>query len=149
MTSETMTAEMIGDCRHIPPLLAKMIYRMKGADKLCLVSDAIAPAGLPESDAVYSLGTGENCTKVRVEQGVAMVEDRSRSAGSVQSLDQMVRNMVFQCHIPLHHAVRMASLTPAEVIGIDHECGSIAVGKRADLCLLDKELQVIKTILAG
>lgn len=149
MTSEDLTAEMIGDGRHIPALLAKMIYKMKGADKLCLVSDAIAPAGLPESDKVYSLGTGENCTKVRVEQGVAMVEDRSRYAGSVQALDQMVRNMVFDCQIPLHDAVTMASLTPATVIGIAEECGSIATGKRADLCILNKELQVVKTVIGG
>ena len=78
-----------------------------------------------------------------------MVEDRSCYAGSIQALDQMVRNLVFDCDIPLWDAVRMASLTPAQVIGIDAECGSVAVGKRADLCLLDKGLQVQKTVIAG
>ena len=149
MTHDTITAEMIADNHHVPPLLAKMIYKAKGADKLCMVSDAIAPAGLPESREIYSLGTGDDCTRVRVEDGVAMVEDRSCYAGSIQALDQMVRNLVFDCDIPLWDAVRMASLTPAQVIGIDGECGSIAVGKRADLCLLDKDLQVQKTVIAG
>lgn len=149
MTHDDLTAEMIADNHHVPPLLARMIYKAKGADKVCLVSDAIAPAGLPESDELYSLGTGEDCTKVRVEDGVAMVEDRSCYAGSVQALDQMVRNMVFDCDIPLTDAVRMATLTPATVIGIDGHCGSIAVGKRADLCVLDSRLNVLKTVIGG
>lgn len=149
MTHNTITAEMIADNHHVPPLLAKMIYKAKGADKVCIVSDAISPAGLPECDTIYRLGTGENCTSVRVEDGVAMVEDRSCYAGSIQALDQMVRNLVYDAQIPLTAAVRMATLTPAQVIGIDAECGSIAVGKRADLCVLNKDLHVIKTVIAG
>lgn len=149
MTHDTITAEMIADNHHVPPLLAKMVYKAKGADKVCLVSDAIGPAGLPESDELYCLGTGEDCTKVRVEDGVAMVEDRSCYAGSVQALDQMVRNMVFDADIPLVDAVRMATLTPAKVIGIDATCGSLEAGKRADLVILDKDLQVEKTVIAG
>lgn len=149
MTHDTITAEMIADNHHVPPLLAKMIYKAKGADKVCLVSDAIGPAGLPESRELYCLGTGDDCTMVRVEDGVALVEDRSCYAGSIQALDQMVRNLVFDCEIPLWDAVRMASLTPAQVIGIGEECGSIATGKRADLCILNEALQVIKTVIAG
>lgn len=149
MTHDTITAEMIADNHHVPPLLAKMIHKAKGADKVCIVSDAISPAGLPESDRIYSLGTGDNCTRVRVEDGVAMVEDRSCYAGSIQALDQMVRNLVNDAQIPLVDAIRMATLTPAQVIGIDSQCGSIAAGKRADLCLLDKKLQVMKTVVAG
>ncbi|MBQ9973879.1 MAG: N-acetylglucosamine-6-phosphate deacetylase [Oscillospiraceae bacterium] len=149
MTHSNITAEMIADNHHVPPLLAKMIHKAKGADHVCLVSDAIAPAGLPESDELYRLGTGEDCTMVRVEDGVAMVADRSCYAGSVQALDQMVRNMVFDAGLPLADAVRMASLTPAGVIGLDECCGSIAVGKRADLCMLDASLNVIRTVIAG
>lgn len=149
MTSEGLTAEIIADNHHIPPLLAKMVYKAKGAERLCIVSDAIAPSGLSESTEVYRLGTGDNCTKVIVEGGVAMVEDRSCYAGSVQSLDLMIGNLVRDAGIPLVDAVRMASLTPAQIIGIDHECGSIEVGKRADFCIMDKNLSVLKTIIAG
>lgn len=149
MTHPEITAEMIADNHHVPPILAKMIYNAKGPEKLCMVSDAIVPAGLPESDEMYCLGTGEGCTKVYVENGIALVEDRSCYAGSVQALDRMIRNVVFDVGIPLVDAVRMASLTPAEVIGIDTECGSIAVGKRADLCFMDPGLNVIKTVVAG
>ena len=78
-----------------------------------------------------------------------MVADRSCYAGSVQSIDRMVRNLVRDAGIPLADAVRMASLTPAEIIGIDHDCGSIEVGKRADLCIMNENLQVCQTIIEG
>lgn len=149
MTSPELTAEMIADNHHVPPRLAQIIYHAKGADKLCLVSDSISPAGFPESAQLYSLGTGAACTKVFVEGGVALVEDKSCYAGSVQSLDQMIRNVVFDAGIPLWAAVRMASLTPAQVVGIDGEVGSLAPGKRADLCLMTPQLQVIKTVIGG
>lgn len=149
MTSPELTAEIIADNHHVPPLLAKMVYTAKGAEGMCIVSDAIAPSGLPESDAVYSLGTGEDCTKVIVEGGVAMVEDRSCYAGSVQSLDRMLRNLVEDAGIPLVDAVKMASLTPARIIGIHRECGSITVGKRADFCIMDQDWNVVETILEG
>ncbi len=149
MTHDSITAEMIADNHHVPPLLAKMIYKAKGADKVCMVSDAIGPAGLPESDQLYCLGTGADCTKVRVEDGVAMVEDRSCYAGSIQAMDRMVRNLVFDAGIPLVDAVRMATLTPAKILGLDKQLGSLAVGKRADLCLLDKDLQVTGTVIGG
>lgn len=140
---------MIADNHHIPPKLAQMIYKCKGPEKLCIVSDSIAPAGFPESKEVYRLGDGENCTKVFVDGGVAMVEDKSCYAGSIQMLDQMVRNLVYDAEIPLVDAVRMATLTPARMSGIDKECGSLEVGKRADICILSPELSVIKTVIGG
>lgn len=149
MTHDNLTAEIIADNHHVPPLLARMVYQAKGPEKLCVVSDAISPSGLPESPKVYQLGAGEGCTKVIVEGGVAMVADRSCYAGSVQSIDRMVRNLVRDAGISLADAVRMASLTPAEIIGMDHDCGSIEVGKRADLCIMDKNLQVCQTIIEG
>ena len=149
MTHREISAEMIADGHHVPPLLAQMIYRAKGAEGVCVVSDAVAAAGLPPSEQLYRLGTGDGCTQVRVEDGVAMVADRSCYAGSVQALDQMVRGLVQSCGIPLWDAVRMASLTPAEVIGLQASCGSLEVGKRADLCVLDQNLNVIKTVVAG
>ena len=149
MTHDNLTAEIIADNHHVPPLLAQMVYQAKGPKKLCVVSDAIAPSGLPESAEVYQLGTGDGCTKVIVENGVAMVADRSCYAGSVQSIDLMIKNLVRDAGIPLVDAVRMASLSPAEIIGIDHDCGSIETGKRADLCIMDENLQVCKTVIEG
>ena len=149
MTHNDITAEMIADNHHIPPLLAQMIYKCKGPEKLCVVSDAITPAGLPESKELYTLGTGENATKVFVADGVALVEDKSCYSGSVQALDRMIVNLVKDCNIPFVDAVRMASLTPAEVIGVDAECGSLRVGKRADSCFMDAHYSITKTVISG
>lgn len=149
MTHPEITAEMIADNHHVPPLLAQMIYRAKGADKLCVVSDAISPAGLPESDTLYTLGTGENATKVFIGGGVALVEDKSCYAGSVQALDDMIGNLARDCEIPFVDAVRMATLTPAKIIGLEKECGSLEVGKRADLCFMNDDYEVLKTVIAG
>jgi N-acetylglucosamine-6-phosphate deacetylase len=148
MTSDAITAEMIADNHHTPPQLAQMIYKCKGADKVCVVSDAIAAAGGTNGQR-FTLGSGENCTKVFVEDGVAIMEDKTHYAGSVQALDQMVQNLVYDAGICLVDAVRMASLTPAEVVGIAGECGSIQVGKRADFCIADSHLHVKKTIVEG
>ena len=84
-----------------------------------------------------------------VEGGVALVEDKSCYAGSVQALDRMISNLVKDCNIPFVDAVRMATLTPAEVIGIEQEYGSLHIGKRADLCLMDEDYTVIKTVISG
>ena len=149
LIDERMTTEIIADTHHIPSMLAKMVYQYKGAEKLCLVSDAISPSGMPERNGLYSLGSGEDSTKVYVEDNVAIVEGQERYGGSVQALDQMIRNVVQQSDVPLVDAVRMASLTPAEVVGIDGECGSLTTGKRADLCFMDQKLNVIKTMIGG
>lgn len=148
MSDNSLTAEMIADNHHTPPQLAQMIYKCKGADKACVVSDAIAAAGGKEGQW-FTLGSGEDCTKVFVEDGVAIMEDKTHYAGSVQALDQMLRNLVNDAAIPLVDAVRMASLTPAEVVGIDEECGSISLGKRADFCIMDANLNVQKTVVDG
>ena len=148
MSSNQLTAEMIADNHHTPPQLAQMIYTCKGAEKVCVVSDAIAAAGGKDGQW-FTLGSGEACNRVFVEDGVAIMEDKTHYAGSVQALDQMIRNLVNDAGIPLVDAVRMASLTPAEVVGIANECGSIHVGKRADLCVMDDRLHVTKTIVDG
>ena len=132
----------------MPAALLKLIYKCKGADKLCVVSDAISAAGLPDGQW-FTLGGEENATRAFVENGLAIMEDKSHYAGSVQALDQMIRNLVRDANIPLVDAVRMASLTPARIIGIDGDCGSVQPGKRADLCVMDRNLQVKKTIVEG
>lgn len=148
LTHDNLTAEIIADNHHIPPILAQMIYKCKGADKLCVVSDAISAAGLPDGQW-FTIGGEENATRAFVENGLAIMEDKTHYAGSVQALDRMIRNLVNDAKLPLVDVVRMASLTPAEIIGIADDCGSIQVGKRADFCVMDQNLQVQKTIVEG
>lgn len=148
---DKLTTEIIADNRHIPPMLASLVYRCKGADKLCIVSDGLSSGGMPDDGRLYSLGStpsGKTVT-VMINNGVAVMGDKSCYAGSVQALDQMVANLVNDAGIPFVDAVRMASLTPAEVIGMQNEIGSIEAGKRADFCIMDRDYRVLETISGG
>jgi N-acetylglucosamine-6-phosphate deacetylase len=151
MTDDRLTTEIIADDRHVPPILARMIYRCKGPDRLCLVSDCIRAGGMPpDSGRPITLGKpGEGGQPVIIVGDIAMLPDRSRYAGSIQSLDRMISNVVRYAGIPIHDAVRMASLTPASVIGLQKEIGSIEAGKRADLCVMDSAFRVRRTICGG
>ena len=80
---------------------------------------------------------------------MAKLPDRSAFAGSVATTDRLVRTMVQKAGLPLHEAVNMASLHPARLIHKDDEIGSIAVGKRADLVLLDEKLLTRRVFVDG
>lgn len=149
LTDGSLTAEMIADNKHIPPELARLIYQCKGADKLCVVSDSLRPAGLPKDGKLYRLGQADDETAqlIKVADGVATLADGSRFAGSVTPLSKMVKNLI-DAGIPIVDAFRMATKTPAEIIG-EQEIGEIAVGKKADLCLFDGEFSLAQVFKRG
>lgn len=151
LTDDRLSVEMIADNRHITEDMAKLIYRCKGADKVCVVSDCLRAGGLEEGDTLYRLGSAKDpgAQQFLVADGAARLPDYSHLAGSVQPISQMIRNLVCGCGIKLTDAVKMGSLSPARVIGADSEIGSIAIGKKADLCLMDPELQVVSTMIDG
>lgn len=148
LTDDNLTAEMIADNKHIPPELAKMIIRAKGVDKVCVVSDSLRCAGMPNDGKLYRLGSGETAQLVRVNDGVATLADGSKYAGSITSVRQMVKNLI-DTGIPVYDAVRTGTLTPAEIIGEDKNYGSISVGKIANICLLDNNFEVEKIFIKG
>jgi N-acetylglucosamine-6-phosphate deacetylase len=150
MTDDRLTTEMIADNHHVPPILANMIYRCKGVDRLCLVSDCIRAGGMSPGSRPFNLGRpGKGGQPVIIVDDIAMLPDKSRYAGSIQSLDRMIGNVVRHAGVPVHDAVRMASLTPAAVIGLQAEIGSIEPGKRADICIMDSGFRVRRTIAGG
>lgn len=144
---DEMDVEVIADGIHLPAPLLKLIYKIKGADHIALITDAMRAAGMPEGDSV--LGGLETGLKVVVDKGVAWLPDRTSFAGSVATADRLVRNMIHLAEVPLTDAIKMISQTPARVMGIDGHKGSIAVGKDADLVLFDQDIQVRKTIVKG
>lgn len=146
-----LTVELIADNHHITPDMARLVYKMKGADKMCVVSDALRAGGMPIDGRLYSLGSKQDKTAMQfvVAQGVAKLPDHSRYAGSIQPVSQMVRNLVQDANIPLVDAVKMGTLTPARIAKLDKTVGSITEGKNADFCLLDHELNVVMTIVGG
>jgi N-acetylglucosamine-6-phosphate deacetylase len=141
---DELTTEMIGDLCHLPPTLMRLVLRCKAPDKLCLVSDAMRGAGRPEGDR-FLMGGQE----VIIEDGVAQLPDRTSFAGSVTPLDAMVRNVVLELGVPLEQTIRLVTLNPARILGIEDWTGSIEVGKKADLVLLDECLQVAATLVEG
>ncbi len=151
LVDDRLTVEIIADNHHITPEMVKLIYKCKGAEQMCIVSDSLRAGGMPSDESLYILGSKSDCDaqKFIVADGAARLPDRSRLAGSIQPLSQMVKNLVFDAGIDLYEAVAMASLTPAKIIGADHQLGSIQEGKLADICILDKNLQVKAVMVNG
>lgn len=133
---------LIPDGVHIHPAVMKMIFRTKGPDGITLVSDAMAAAGLEQG--VHRLGTLD----VIVDGKSARLRDGTL-AGSVILLDDAVRCMVELGVCDLPAAARMASETPARVLGLQHRKGLVAAGYDADLVILDEQLHVFATLIGG
>lgn len=134
--------EIIADGKHLPEELLKFIYKCKGPDRICLTTDATRAAGLPDGSTSI-LGSLKNGFEIIIEDGVAKLPDRQSFAGSVATADRLYRTMAKAIGQDMVALSRMASLTPAAVMGWTDR-GEIAVGKRADLVLLDRDLNVQK-----
>jgi N-acetylglucosamine-6-phosphate deacetylase len=144
LESDGLTAEMICDNKHLPPTLMKLAYKCLGPDRLCAVSDAIGGAGLPDG-ARFHVGAME----YEVRDGVSMTLDGSALAGGSTLLNQMLPVLTDVVGIPLPAAVRMVSLTPATILGLQHDIGSIAAGKNADLAVFNPDFSVWRTMIGG
>ncbi|MBQ9796586.1 MAG: N-acetylglucosamine-6-phosphate deacetylase [Clostridia bacterium] len=148
LNDDRLTVELIADNRHIPPQLAKMILRAKGADKVAVVSDSLRCAGCPKDGSLYKLGADENAQLVKIGDGVAITADGEKFAGSITPVRRMVKNLI-DAGIPLVDAVKTGTLTPAKIIGEDGEIGSIEVGKRANLAILNTDWELLNVLIDG
>lgn len=135
--------EAICDGRHLHPGTVRMIYRAKNVERLLGITDSIAAAGL--GDGLYKLGAME----VVVKGPDAKLLSSGTRAGSILTICQGVKNLMDFVGLPVETAVRCYSETPAKMMGIFHQKGSIDVGKDADLVLLDKDFQVRTTFSCG
>lgn len=143
---DDLTVEIIADGIHLPPPLLQQVYRFIGPERTALVTDSMRGAGMPDGESV--LGSLTNGMKVIIEDGVAKLPDRTAFAGSVATMERLVKNMVQLAHATLPDAVKMATETPARIVGLTDR-GSLEVGKRADVVLFDDEFHVTRTIVAG
>ena len=137
---EDVFAELIADGRHIPPELIRLVFRLKGAEHIALVTDALSVAGSGRREGTL------NGVPFTVEDGVAKLRDRSAFAGSVATMDRLVRECV-RAGVPLTDAVRAASETPARALGL--EKGRIAQGYDADFVLFDGDINVQAVVSGG
>jgi N-acetylglucosamine-6-phosphate deacetylase len=138
-----ITCELIADGHHVSRTLMKLLYRAKGAAGICLVTDATAGAGLPEGTR-FELA-GRACV---VEGGVCRLDDRSALAGSASRMIDLVRTMVREVGVPLHEAIAMASSNPARTLGSAAK-GRIEAGADADLVVISRDLEIVRTFIAG
>jgi len=142
LASDAVTAELIADTIHVHPGAMKVLVRCLGSDRVVLITDAMAGAGL--GDGQYGL-VGHSVT---VKDGRATLPDGTL-AGSTAILDDCVRNMHQKVGVPLAEAVKMASLNPARAMGLDASVGSIAVGQEANLVVMDEKVNVHATLVKG
>lgn len=138
-----MFAELICDevGIHVPPGFVKMIIRAKGVEKVCIISDHTTVVG------------GERF-KNNEEKGIwygpdLNYDDEGMLSGSLMTLENGVRNVMTHTGYGLCHAVRMASLNPAEAVGIENEVGSLEIGKRANFIIIDDTVRISKVFLDG
>lgn len=138
---ENMTVEMIADGIHVPPVMLRMIYQIKGVEKTALITDSLACTATEDESAFDP--------RVILEDGVCKLADRSALAGSIATMDRLVRTCVQQAGIPLADACRMASETPAKLMGIYDRKGSLEAGKDADIIMFDDQMQLTYVMQMG
>ncbi|MDQ6676763.1 MAG: amidohydrolase family protein, partial [Acidobacteriota bacterium] len=146
LANREMSTEVIADGQHLSPELLDFAFQMKGASRLCLVTDSNRAMDMPPGR--YRFGSEvdgpwiESDGKVGFEPGHGL-------ASSVMGMDTMVRNMAAQTSASLPEAVRMASLTPAERTGVADRTGSLEAGKWADLLILNPRLEIERIFVRG
>ncbi len=138
---DELKVQLIADGYHVHPAVMKLLVKLKGHTGILLISDAIKACGMPDGEYIFS------DQKIEVKEGKAFLPG-GKLAGSVLTMDRAVRNMVKMVGVPLTHAVRMASLNPAKVLGLSRK-GILAVGKDADIVIMDREFDVYMTIQEG
>jgi N-acetylglucosamine-6-phosphate deacetylase len=144
---DEITIELITDGVHVPAPLMKLAVKNKGAEKIALVTDSMRGAGMPEGKSI--LGSRSKGREVLIEDGVAKMPDRQSFAGSVATADRLVRNMYRMGERPLEEAVRMMTLTPAEIMGIADRKGKIAKGYDADIVIFDPDIRINRVFING
>ena len=138
---DELFVEIIGDGKHLPVELVQMIVKIKGFDKVILITDSLEIAG-----------TEIKCGKMGdtdfiVEDGVCKLKDRSAFAGSVATADKMLSFMVRECGFDVVDVVRMMTKNPADILGINK--GSLSVGYDADIVVFDKDFAVTDVFVSG
>lgn len=142
-----LTTEVIADGHHLADSLLKTAYWLKGPDRLALVTDAMRAVDCPDGE--YWMGPTGYGELIRRRGDVGVTLDESSLASGVMGLDHAIRTMHRATNAPLPEIIRMATLTPARIIRLDHDIGSLEPGKRADLVILNPKLEVQSVFIAG
>jgi N-acetylglucosamine-6-phosphate deacetylase len=145
LVNDGITIELIADGIHVPPVLLRLAWKVKGTARTALVTDAMSASALIGDNAYHCVFNPPTI----IEDGVCKMADRSALAGSIATFDHLLRTMVQQAGVPLTEAVRMASETPARILGIEERKGSLNVGKDADIIVFDNDIHIRHTFIGG
>ncbi len=144
---DDIDVEIIADGIHLPAPLLKLVYKIKGANRTALITDAMRAAGTSATESI--LGNINNGLKVIVEDGVAKLPDRTSFAGSIATTDQLVRTMMKMADVSIMDAVKMMTATPARIMGVLDKMGELAISKNADILLFDNNITIVMTMING
>jgi N-acetylglucosamine-6-phosphate deacetylase len=144
---DELTTEVIADGKHLQSELLRLAHKIKGPDRLALVTDCNRALDMPDGEYIFGpLDGGEPIVR---RDGVGVMPDGTALASGVVGMDHCLRAFWELTGVPLVEVVRMASLTPARIAGHDGEIGSISAGKRADLLVLSRALEVQQVYIDG
>jgi N-acetylglucosamine-6-phosphate deacetylase len=143
---DELTTEVISDGKHLPPELIKLVIKAKGIDKVCVITDAMRGAGMPSG--VYTFGPKDG-QEALVQDNMAIMPDRTGYASSVVRTKDLVKTLVESVGLSLVDAVKMASIVPAKIVGVDDRMGSLEKGKDANIVIANDALEVHTTIVDG
>ena len=154
---DELTTELIADGHHLPPSLMKLVLHSKGIDKICLVTDSMSAAGLEPGN--YNLGGLEVIVESEIPKEfeiptqdknyVAKLIDRSAFAGSVSTMDRLVRNMVNFVGLSICDAIKLVTYNAAKIQGFDGDIGILADNKKADIVVFNRHVDIKLTIVDG
>ena len=150
LINDAITTEVIADSGgfHVSPYWLQILFRCKDKSKICLISDAGSIAGQAPGEYLRPDG---NQTVLRAGEDVGWLEsgDAKYLCGSAMTLCDALANLMAHLKIPLEEAIECATLNPARVLGLQQQKGSIEQGKDADIIIMDDNLQVVLTMIAG
>ena len=138
---QDMTVEVIADGIHVPPVMLNVVYQIKGVEKTALITDSLAYAA--------SEGNVSSEPSVILEDGVCKLADHSALAGSIATMDVLIRTCIHKAEIPTIDVFRMVSETPAKIMGIFDRKGSIEEGKDADIMMFDDDIDLTYVMQMG
>ena len=138
---QNMTVEVIADGLHVPPVMLKVVHKIKGVERMALITDSLA----------YAASEGDVSAEPRVimEDGVCKLADRSALAGSIATMDTLIRTCIQKANIPMEDTFRMASETPAKIMGVFDRKGSIEEGMDADIIVFDRDINLTYVMQMG
>jgi N-acetylglucosamine-6-phosphate deacetylase len=142
LSEPRLTAGLIVDGIHVDPVSVRTAFAAKGADRIALVTDAMPTVGT-SLDRFDLVGRS-----IKLVDGRLTTEEGTL-AGAHLDMASAVRNVVRLAKVPLEDALRAASLTPAQFLGVENERGAIVPGARADLVALTDKLAVAATWIDG